>query len=154
MLNDPICGYENNLLSFDSMDRESRYQLTADNMHLFFFNIYLFIWQRPVLAGACMIFVATFQILVVVCGVQFPHQGLNPGLLYWEQGVLTTALLRSTPPPFFFNWLIYLAMAYLSLHLLKNMHHRWAQPSKKYLLQFILNIWLTFLKLRLVCVFC
>ena len=120
----------------------------------FFFNIYLFIWQRPVLAGACMIFVATFQLLVVVCGVQFPDQGLNPGLLYWEQGVLTTALLRSTPPPFFFNWLIYLAMAYLSLHLLKNMHHRWAQPSKKYLLQFILNIWLTFLKLRLVCVFC
>ena len=82
MLNDPICGYENNLLSFHSMDRESRYQLTADNMHLFFFNIYLFIWQCPVLAGACVIFVATFQLLVVVCGVQFPDQGLNPGLLY------------------------------------------------------------------------
>ena len=82
MLNDPICGYEKNLLSFHSMDRESRYQLTADNMHLFFFNIYLFIWQRPILAGACVIFVATFQLLVVVCGVQFPDQGLNPGLLY------------------------------------------------------------------------
>ena len=44
--------------------------------------MYLFIWQHPVLAGACVIFVATFQLLVVAYGVQFPDQGLNPGLLY------------------------------------------------------------------------
>ena len=44
--------------------------------------MYLFIGQHPVLAGSCMIFVVTFQLLVVACGVQFPDQGLNPGLLY------------------------------------------------------------------------
>ena len=29
-------------------------------------------------------------LLVVACGIQFPDQGLNPGHLNWEPGVLTT----------------------------------------------------------------
>ena len=36
------------------------------------------------------IFVATFQLLVVACGVSFPDQGSNPGPLHWECRVLTT----------------------------------------------------------------
>ena len=41
-------------------------------------NIYLFIWL-------C-------QVLVAACGISFPYQGLNPGPLNWELGMLATGL--------------------------------------------------------------
>ena len=43
---------------------------------LFFFN-FLFCWHR---------------VLVVACGIQFPDQGSNRGLLHWEHRVLATGL--------------------------------------------------------------
>ena len=30
------------------------------------------------------------QVLVAVCGIYFPNQGLNLGSLHWERGVLAT----------------------------------------------------------------
>ena len=50
----------------------------------------------------------SFKLLVAACGIWFPDQGLNPGPLHWELGVL------STGPPgkslfFFFghaSWLV------------------------------------------------
>ena len=41
-----------------------------------FFNSFLFIWLHRVLA--------------VVCGIQFPNQGSNPGPQHWEMRVLAT----------------------------------------------------------------
>ena len=43
--------------------------------------LYLFIWLRQV-------FVAAWAVLVVVCGIWFPDQGLNLGLLHWQHRVL------------------------------------------------------------------
>ena len=40
--------------------------------------IYIFIWLCGVLDAAC--------------GIYFPDQGLNPGPLHWEPGVLATGL--------------------------------------------------------------
>ena len=34
--------------------------------------------------------VVTYELLVATCGIKFPEQGLNPGLLHWELGVLAT----------------------------------------------------------------
>ena len=43
------------------------------------------------------------QVLVAACGIEFPDQGSNPGLLHWKQGALATG-----PPgksqPFIFAW--------------------------------------------------
>ena len=35
-------------------------------------------------------YLAACQILVAVCGIQFPDQGLNLGPLHWMHGVLAT----------------------------------------------------------------
>ena len=43
----------------------------------------LFIWLCWVLVTAC-------ELLVEICGIQFPDQGSNPCLLPWELRVLTT----------------------------------------------------------------
>ena len=37
-----------------------------------------------------MILAAACELLVEACGIQFPDQGLNPGLLHWERGVSAT----------------------------------------------------------------
>ena len=34
--------------------------------------------------------VVTYELLVATCGIKFPEQGLNPGLLHWKLGVLAT----------------------------------------------------------------
>ena len=34
--------------------------------------------------------VAACELLVAECGIQFPNQGMNPGPLHWELGVLPT----------------------------------------------------------------
>ena len=47
---------------------------------------YWLIWLRQVLVVAC-------EHLAVACGISFPDQGLNPGFLYWECGVLATGPL-------------------------------------------------------------
>ena len=122
---------------------------------IFFFNIYLFIY----LAAPCLI----WGLCDLCCDISILSCGMW-GSIPWPGSKFRSPVLRprglshcttwKVPPSFLKNWLIYLAVPCLSLHLLKNMHRRWAWPSKKYLLQFILNIWLTFLKLRLVCVFC
>ena len=49
----------------------------STNSFFFFFNICLFIWLHWVLVSAC-------KLLVAVCGIQFPDQGLNPGALRQE----------------------------------------------------------------------
>ena len=35
--------------------------------------------------------------LVATCGIQFPDQGLNPGPLLWERGVLAHWTTREVP---------------------------------------------------------
>ena len=45
--------------------------------------IYIFIWLHCVYTAAC--------------GTQFPDQGLNPGLMDWELGVLATGPPREVP---------------------------------------------------------
>ena len=49
-----------------------------------FFLLFLHIYSTYYL------FIWLCQILVAACGIQFPYQGLNPGPLYWEHGVLAT----------------------------------------------------------------
>ena len=51
--------------------------------------IYLFIWL-------C-------QVLVKSCGIYFPDQGLNPGPLHWELGVLDAGLPEKSLPPLNFT---------------------------------------------------
>ena len=66
----------------------------------FFFFFKLFIYL-PALCLSC----GTLALLVVACGVWFPDQGLNPGPLNWECGVLTTGLPVKSwklPPTGFF----------------------------------------------------
>ena len=59
------------------------------SLFLLFPFIYLFGCPRSWLQRAeSLIFVA--ESLVVACGVWFPEQGLNPGPLPWEHGVLAT----------------------------------------------------------------
>ena len=36
------------------------------------------------------------QVLAAACGIQLPDQGLNPGPLHWERGVLTTGPPRKS----------------------------------------------------------
>ena len=50
---------------------------------LFVVFLILFIWLR-------LFFIATYELLVAACGIQFPNQGSNPGLLHWELEVLAT----------------------------------------------------------------
>ena len=64
-------------------------------LSLTFFSILKFIitflfifWLHRVLVAARGIFVAAFKLLVVACGIQFPDQGSNPGLLHWKHGLL------------------------------------------------------------------
>ena len=59
---------------------------------IFFKNIYLFIYlAAPGLScGMWGSLVAACKLLVVACGTLFPDQGLNPGPLRWECGVLAT----------------------------------------------------------------
>ena len=45
--------------------------------------------------------------LIATCGIYFPNQGLNPGPLYWEYGVLVTGLPRKS-----------LCIHYLSVYLI------------------------------------
>ena len=61
----------------------------AKNSHLSP-GFYLFIWLHWVLFVACGIFSAACKLLVVVCGIQFPHQGSNPCPLNWEHRLLVT----------------------------------------------------------------
>ena len=53
---------------------------------LFVVFLILFIWLR-------VFFIATYELLVAACGIQFPNQGSNPGLLHWELEVLATGPL-------------------------------------------------------------
>ena len=43
-----------------------------------------------------------YSILVTACGIQFPDQGLNPGPLHWERGVLATGS-PGKPWPYFYT---------------------------------------------------
>ena len=62
-----------------------------------FSDIYLFIRPCQVLVVAQGVFdlhcgdagslVAACKLLAVTCGIQFPDQGWDPGLLHWEQGL-------------------------------------------------------------------
>ena len=85
------------------LDRKDRYKVNIEELssvfiihHCITFNCILFffkfclidwlIWLRQVLVVAC-------EHLVVACGISFPDQGLNPGFLHWERGVLATGPL-------------------------------------------------------------
>ena len=43
-----------------------------------------------IFTAACGLLVVAYELLVAACGIWFLDQGLNPGLLHWEHGVLTT----------------------------------------------------------------
>ena len=47
---------------------------------LFVVFLILFIWLR-------VFFIATYELLVAACGIQFPNQGANPGPLHWQHGL-------------------------------------------------------------------
>ena len=54
---------------------------------------YLLTWPRQVLAAAhgnSDLYCSPCGLLVAACGILFPDQGLNPGTLHWERGVLAT----------------------------------------------------------------
>ena len=52
-------------------------------------KVYLSIFMCQVLVVACRIFLTeACELLVAKCGIMFPDQGLNLGLLHWECGVL------------------------------------------------------------------
>ena len=78
-------------------------------LSLTFFSILKFIitflfifWLHRVLVAARGIFVAAFKLLVVACGIQFPDQGSNPGLLDWEHRVLATGHPGKSPQFIYF----------------------------------------------------
>ena len=45
------------------------------------------------------LFIWLQQILVAVCGIYFPEQGLNPGPLYWELRVLAPGPSETSEVP-------------------------------------------------------
>ena len=47
------------------------------------FLIFIY-WAPPGLSYSC----TESSIFAVTCRIKFPEQGLNPGLLHWEHGVL------------------------------------------------------------------
>ena len=46
------------------------------------------------------------ELLVVACGIQFPHWGLNPGPLHWEHRVSATGPAEKSLDSFSFSSLI------------------------------------------------
>ena len=63
--------------------------LSTDPLCLFFRNVYLLIWLS--------------QVLVAACGIKFLDQGLNPGRLHWEHGVLATGPPGKSPSIMFLD---------------------------------------------------
>jgi len=68
---------EKDLISYD-LEGINIYFLKINGFIFYLINIYLFL------------FICLNQVLVVSCGVQFPDQGLNPGPLHEECGILAT----------------------------------------------------------------
>ena len=47
--------------------------------------------------------VVIYGLLATACGIQFPEQGLNPGPLHWECGVLVTGRAGKSPENIYLN---------------------------------------------------
>ena len=77
----------------------------------FYYSLFVFIWVYPGLSCGTWVLqpslqhmeflVAFYELWIGACGTWFPDQGLNPGPLHWEGGVLITG-----PPGKSLNWIL------------------------------------------------
>ena len=85
----------NNWTTATRLIQHSEWSTFHDTKFLFF-PIYLSIYlAEQVWVAVCGMFTCGmqdffFSLLAVVCRIQYPDQGLNLGLLYWQHGVLPT----------------------------------------------------------------
>ena len=94
------------------------FPLLRHNSFFFLIVTYLFgcmgsqLWQEGSLVTACGLLCCDSRApqlrhansqLQYVCGIQFPDQGLNPGLLHWQHGVLSTVSPGRSPDIILFN---------------------------------------------------
>ena len=55
--------------------------------YLFVFNVYLVMWLHVVSGVARRVYRCSMKTLTMACGISFPAQGVNSGLLHWKLGV-------------------------------------------------------------------
>ena len=81
-------------------------QVTSFCSYIFKKIFYLFIWL--------------FQVLAAVCGIWFPDQELNQGLLHWEYGALATGpSVKSLVP---ISWYLF-TLLYLYIKTFQTSHN-------------------------------